>query len=725
MAAKPCCIVSKVHDDLIDAVAASGSMLCGNCRIELLSVQEILASIIDGEAVPGSLETLAEKAGGIVSEGHCPAATRAVAPVLSSLNEFRAKYEAHALHRNCADSYCRKLMLAPCQLACPAGIDIAGYLALAAQGKYQEALELIREDSPFPWVCGLICPHPCERACVRSHLDLPVNIRYVKAFVAEQAQRKNYSQAVPHRPIEREEVAIIGSGPAGLTAAHYLALAGYRPTIFEALPKAGGLLVYGIPEYRLPRLIVDRELRWVESLGVKIRTGITIGKDLSLDDLRKAGFRAFFMAIGAHRGFKLGISGEDEFAPVYDALSFLKEVNSGSKINPGNRVVVIGGGNSAMDAARTCIRLGSEEVHVAYRRSKAEMPASPKEILEATEEGVNFYFLTVPTAIAGNAGRVTHLECIRSELGEPDASGRRRPVPIEGSKFKIPVDAVIAAIGQEPDLSPFLPNPPCPTSRRSLLLTRPPGTKTDVPDVFAGGDAVTGPATVVRAVAAGKQAAIDIDHYLRGKAGEAELFTFRKRKPREFTSISALEKVSTGRIPMPMADVEKRRQNFEPVELSLSEEQGRIEATRCLRCDVCIRCGECAKVCRDQMKVEALFFGRISTEERMLFDYGLPAERCIGCGACAATCPTGALRITDKDGYRELSMCGTVLNRLELLECAHCGDSFVPDRLMKFVMEKSDSGNKVARNICPVCARTLRAQSMNRFGIADDPGRTG
>ncbi len=522
-------------------------------------------------------------------------------------------------------------------------------------------------------------------------------------------------------------MAVIGSGPAGLCCAFYLALSGYCVTIFEALPKPGGLLVYGIPEYRLPRAVVEKEIENIRSLGVEIKTGVCVGNDLMIEDLRKAGFRAFFFGIGAHSGYRLGIEGEKDLAPVYEAITFLREVNSGKREKPGDRVVVIGGGNSAMDAARTCVRLGCGEVHLAYRRTRGEMPANPQEVHEAIEEGINFHFLTIPISVRGDSGRVTGLECLEAVLGEPDASGRRVPVPVEGSNFHIEANAIITAIGQAPDLRPFLgkgndpwlcslsgykkhkpgtaelPSTPGTAARRST-------TQTLVPDIFAGGDAVSGPATVVKAIAAGKQAAIDIVHYLSGKQGAAALFVNHKRRREKFLHVPAAEKIASRRVPNGCTEVEIRIKNFEPIELGYSEDEARREAGRCLRCDVCIRCGACEKACREGMKLEALSFSETAPNERILSDYLLPAELCIACGSCVLACPTGAMEIRDSQTHRELCLCGTVLNRLKLVRCADCGVTFAPVRFLEFVTEKS--GGKIPHDLCPDCARTARAQKF-------------
>ncbi len=719
------CKVSEAKEALVRASTEEAG-LCANCRADLVRIESLLSSITEGQSSEDVIDVLTDLAEDLVSRQHCPPAARILGPLLFSLKHSRAEYEAHLLARNCPDGVCKRLIPAPCQNACPAGIDIPGYLALTARGRYGEALELIRADNPFPWVCGLICPHPCEKVCVRAKLDDPLNIRYLKAFVAQQAQKQS-AFAFDKPPAEKNaiKVAVVGSGPAGLSCAFYLALSGYSVTIFETLSKPGGLLVYGIPEYRLPRTVVAKEIETIRSLGVEIRTGVTVGNDLTLDDLRKAGFRAFFFGIGAHRGYRLEIEGERDFAPICEAITFLRELNSAMRHRPGDRVVVIGGGNSAIDAARTCLRLGCGEVHLAYRRAREQMPANPQEVHEALEEGINFHFLTIPIRVHGDSGRVTGLECLGAELGEPDQSGRRRPVPVEGSNFHIEADAIITAIGQEPDLSPFLGKGNdswlaslsgfSRISSSKLAVSHPTAdrcsTQTPVPDVFAGGDAVTGTATVVKAIAAGKQAAIDIGHYLSGGKGPAPLFLNHKRGRQSFLHVQAADKIVARRVPNGHTEIEVRRKNFEPVELGYSEDEARREAGRCLRCDVCIRCGACAKVCREEMKIEALSFSEISPGEWLLSDYSRPAKRCITCGACALACPTGAMEVHDSKTHRELSLCGTVLNRLELLRCSNCGTPFLPERCLEFVTEKSDvkMGMKVARDLCPDCARTAGA----------------
>jgi len=705
------CLVSLVRDQLAFVLEQPGGH-CPGCLQLLTEIHELLSRITGGTGTLETIEELEARCDELKQKGSCTLSREAVNPVLTSLYYFRDEYEHHVVHKYCDALVCPKLLPAPCHLACPAGIDIPSFLALIASGQHQEAWEVMREDNPFPWVCGLVCPHPCETACVRANLDNPINIRYLKAFASEWVANHGKFTPPACAPSNGRKVAVIGSGPAGLTCAYFLAIKGYEVTVFEAHAKPGGLLRAAIPDYRLPRGVVDREVGLLKAMGVDIRTGVTVGRDVTLEELREQGYQAFFMGIGAHLAYKLKVEGETDFPEVYDVISFLRDIYLGKKVRPGERVVIIGGGNAAMDAARTCIRLGSQEVHVSYRRTRAEMPAHPEEVEQALEEGVQIHFLTVPIRIGGN-GKVEYLECLQAELGRPDASGRRRPIPVPDSNYRIAADCVITAIGQQPDFCPF-PVPPVKTTPWCTIVTEEGGTHTSAPDIFAGGDAVTGPATVVAAIAQGKQAAVEIDHLLSGAVGPSPRVRFQKRRRVPFNVIPAGEKIATHRTPVPMLDLPERTTSFEPIELSLSEAEAVREARRCLRCDVCIRCSTCERVCRDEMQVYALKFSQITTTERVLTDYPRVSERCIACGACALACPTQAISYVEGADYREVQLCGTVLNHLETPKCQICGEPFTPSRYLSYVTGRSDAtmGKQVLRRLCPKCAREQRAVAM-------------
>ena len=407
-----------------------------------------------------------------------------------------------------------------CQATCPANLNIRSYVGLIADGKYAESLAVIRQRLPFALAIGRVCPHPCETACNRGYVDEPIAICGLKRFVAdwEMHQQVDPPVEVPDQ-FHPEKVAIIGGGPAGLSCAFFLAKAGYHSEVFEAMPEPGGMFRYGIPEYRLPTETLMREINWILAHGVELRCNTRIGKDLSFDDLQRD-YGAIFVGVGAWTGMKLGITGED-MQGVVDGVQFLRDANSGKKIDAKGRVIIIGGGNVAMDAARVSWREGFDEVHVVYRRTRKEMPASPWEIEAAEHEGIKFQFLVAPVEVLGDQGRMTGLKCLKMKLGEPDASGRRRPVPIEGSDFVIEAENLIAAIGQRPDVT-FIPeNSEIEITRWNTFAVDKQTYQTNVPGIFSAGDVETGPDIAIRACANGRKAALGIVRYIEAKRREA------------------------------------------------------------------------------------------------------------------------------------------------------------------------------------------------------------
>jgi len=476
---------------------------------------------------------------------------------------------------------------APCRIACPAGVNAQGYVALISQGKFKEALELVRRAMPFAGVLGRVCTHPCELECERGKFDEPVSIRALKRFIADYELKTEREKVVPIETTKDSKVAVIGSGPAGLACAYDLIREGYAVTVFESLPRAGGLLRYGIPEYRLPKEVLDNDISYIQELGVEIKTKSPV-EDLA--EVFNQGYAAIFIASGAQGSQKMGIPGE-ETSGVIHALDFLRMVNAGVDIKLGNKVVVVGGGNAAIDAARASLRLGAREVTVVYRRSRDEMPAISSEVEEAEHEGIKIHFLATPTKILSRDGQLSAIECITMKLGEPDASGRRRPVAVKGTEFTMNVDNVIIAIGQTVDKT-ALPKELNYTSWGTLEVD-PVTLETHIAGVFAGGDVVSGPADVVVAVAAGKEAAISIDRYLRGVSLTEE----RQVTPKRVENVSKERAQLKARASTPLLKLDERKGSFAEVELSFDEKTAIEEAKRCLNCGVCSECLECVKVC--------------------------------------------------------------------------------------------------------------------------------
>jgi formate dehydrogenase major subunit len=581
----------------------------------------------------------------------------------------------------------------PGRLACPAGVDIQGYLSLARLGYYHEALALIRERNPLPVVCGRVCVRKCELQCRRNAVDEPVGINFVKRFVSQHGDGKEAGSGTPKPTGKR--VAIVGGGPAGLTCANYLTLGGHSVTIFEALPKLGGMLRYGIPEYRLPRAELDEEIDRILKLGVEVMPGKKLGRDFSLDDLiQREKFDVVFLAVGAPLGKKMGIPGEEGVAGVELALDFLRDVELHGPPRLYGKVAVVGAGNSAIDAARTALRCGAEEVTILYRRTRTEMPAHHEEVEAAEKEGVRLEILVAPLAVLSEEGRLTGVRCTRMTLGEPDASGRRKPIPIPRSDFEYPCDVLFSAIGQDADLAPFRNEPEgtrLAVTRHATLEADPSTLATKRAGVFAGGDVVSGPSVVIDAIAHGRLAAEAIDHYLRtGRvAGPRPPFVSRREAFGPLPDWLFEGVPHSARYRMPERDPRERTQDFGQVELGLSEPQMKDEAIRCMECgckavfgcdlkryateyqvdlsrfagavrrhrvdashplitldpNKCILCGRCVRACADLVGLSVLgFVGRgFSTVVGPALGRPLAETTCIACGACIETCPTGAL----------------------------------------------------------------------------------
>jgi NADH-quinone oxidoreductase subunit F len=548
---------------------------------------EILTRITMGEGRMEDLDRLERIAVQVKSTSLCGLGQTCPNPVLSTLRHFRDEYEAHILKKRCPAGVCEALVLSPCQHACPAGIDVPSYVAFIGQGEYARAVEVIRERNPFPSICGRICHHPCEGKCRRGEVDEPISIRYLKRYAADWAYEQETETPEPFPIMRKEKVAVVGAGPAGLSCAYFLAQMGYKTTVFEALPSGGGMLAVGVPEFRLPWDVIRREIDYIQAKGVEIFYDSPIDEHHTVNDLRSEGHDAVFVAAGAHRSQELGIPGEDkDLDGLLYGLHLLRDVKLGEQVSMGSRILIIGGGNTAIDAARSALRKGARHVTVLYRRSREEMPVSPIEFHEAEEEGVEFQFLVSPTRIESDNGKVKGVRFIRMKLGEPDESGRRRPEPIEASDFFLEADMVIPAVGQAPDLTFLPPDSQLERAKWGALKVDPDTLCTNIPWIFAGGDFVTGPSMVIYAIATGRRAALSIDRYLRGVKEPLiimdEKFHIIPEPPAEPEELDR----EKPRVRMPRMRPEERIEGFEEFETGFTEEEAVSEASRCLRCDL-------------------------------------------------------------------------------------------------------------------------------------------
>lgn len=571
---------------------------------------------------------------------------------------------------------------APCSLACPAGTDCQGYVGLIANGEFEEALKLIKQRIPLPAAIGRVCPHPCQTACRRGLVDDPIQIAYLKSFVADIDIESENAFVPDAAPLNGKTVSVIGGGPAGLTVAYFLRIKGYSVKVYDKMPKMGGMLRYGIPQYRLPKELLDKEIELIEKLGIEMINNKTLGVDFTVDSL-KAESDAVVLAVGAWKSSPMRVQGEN-LDGVYGGIDFLRSVIEGAPLDIGKKVAVCGGGNTAMDACRTAVRLGADEVYVIYRRTRDEMPAEKLEIMEAEEEGVIYKFLTNPAEIIGANGKVSSVKLQVMELGESDASGRRSPIPVEGKFEILDVDSVIMAIGQQTDVSGL---DGLELTRKNTIIADESTFVTNIEGVFAVGDATNkGASIAVAAIGEAHKAADVIDSYLNGyTVGFRKPFVVEKQVTAE--DLADREKISAPE--MPVISACERKHSFTEVALGFTEEMAKADADRCLECgcldyfsckllkysrmydvapsvysgektiigkdashpyiildnDKCILCGQCVRVCDEVMGVTALglvnrgFVTVVSPE----FGNSLDSSRCISCGQCIALCPTGAL----------------------------------------------------------------------------------
>ncbi|MCL2227137.1 MAG: FAD-dependent oxidoreductase [Oscillospiraceae bacterium] len=581
--------------------------------------------------------------------------------------------------------------VAPCVMECPANMDAMGYVNMIAQGRYDEAIPLIKKTNPLPVVCGRICTRPCEKKCRRGAFEGPVGIAYLKRFVADLDMEKEQPYLPERMPATGKKAAIIGAGPAGLSAAWFLAQMGHGVTIYERQENPGGMLRYGIPSYRLPREDLDAEVDVIRSLGVEIRYGVDFGRDITVDSLKSEGYDSILLAVGSQVGTSLGVEGEEACSNVIRGVDFLGSVTRGTQPDlKGKRIAVVGGGNTAIDCARTALRLAAQSVEIIYRRTVAEMPADDMEIEEAQHEEIKFNILTNPSGVS-QAGSTVQLKLLKMELGEPDASGRRSPQPVKGSEHSVEYDYIIAAIGQTQDLSFVGPDCEVAVDKWNCLAADSHTMATNIDGIFAAGDAVTGPQTAILAIAGGKRAALAMDKYMLGQPlpKDIKLYNHVRGSNDELDVASFGEKEEIAKAVMPSLSKAERHHSFDEVELGFTEGQAKLEASRCLSCgcaDVdecklrqlgttygadqfamageqtthpidesheyivrdrnkCILCGCCVRICAAAGVGALGFVGRgFDTTVEPSFSRPLGEEKnCIDCGLCVSACPVGAL----------------------------------------------------------------------------------
>ena len=659
---------------ILEAARANGiyiPTLCYDKAVEIYGACGLC--VVEAEGIPKLLRSCSAKC------------TEGMVVNTESERVVRSRKVAMELLMSAHDGDC----VAPCQLNCPARTDCQGYVGLIANGEYDSALKLIKNKISLPASIGRVCPHPCEKACRRKNVEEPINIAQLKAFAAD--MDLNSESYVPEcKPATGKKVAIIGGGPAGLTAAFYLTIMGHEVTVYDMMEKMGGMLRYGIPQYRLPKEVLDKEIAIIEKTGVKMVNNVKLGVDFTIESI-KAENDAVIVAVGAWKSSSMRTPGE-ELEGVYGGIDFLRAVIKGNAPDIGQRVVICGGGNTAMDACRTAVRLGAKEVYVVYRRTRNEMPADKLEIDEAEEEGVIYKFLTNPLSFNGEGGKVKSITLQIMELGEPDASGRRRPVPVEGKTEEIAVDSVILAIGQKlvtDDVKELELND------RGNIIADPDFFTTNIEGVFAIGDATNrGASIAIEAIGEADRCVKAVDAYLNGEPLDTRIPYISKR---DEATIDYSDRQKEARKNPRVLPADVRNKNFEEVSLGFTEEEAKAEASRCLECgcreyykckllnvaqryDIdpsrfkgempqkytrdenafierntakCILCGLCVRSCREVMDIHAIgLMGRgFKTDVSPAFSLPLDQTNCNNCGLCVSLCPTGAL--TEKSTLRK------------------------------------------------------------------------
>ena len=560
---------------------------CSPCRLGTTQLLEILTRITQGRGVLNDIQTIQDLGETIMRSSLCGLGQTAPKPALTTVRYFLNEYEEHIVDHRCAGATCDSMVISACQHACPAGIDVPNYVASIARGKYEQAVEIIRERNPFPAVCGRICIHPCEFKCRRGELDDPVAIRALKRFAADWYFDHIGKAPNPFPVTKGEKIAVVGAGPSGLTCAYFLAKKGYKVTVFEAEAVGGGMLGLAVPQFRLPREVIQAEIEYIESCGVEILYDAPIHAKHTVDDLLKEGYSAVFIAAGAQSSRKINIEGEEEGVEgIYYGLQFLTDIRRGKPIPLKGNVVVLGGGNVAVDAARTALRVGAQDVQIFYRRSVEEMPAWEKDIHEALEEGVVINPLWAPKRIIHHAGKVTGIEFMRSKTVLSE-DGRSSLSVDEGSTHTIEADAVVISVGQAPDISFLSKDSQLERALWGSLVVDENTLSTNIPGIFAGGDFITGPSTVIQAIASGRRAALAIDRHLQGEKGRLEILD-EKSTMTEDVGLALDEETQEEkpRAEMAVEKPEERAGDFREVEKALKEDQAWYEAMRCLRCDL-------------------------------------------------------------------------------------------------------------------------------------------